>query len=66
MLYTIIDPLEVFCAGPREKTYVKKVANQVLEGVKYNQRIMLTRLISTNPGDYLNPRHQPGSDWNQG
>lgn len=65
MLYTVIDPLEVFQTPKNEKTYCKKVANAVVEGVKYNQRILLTRLISTNPGDYLNPMFQPGTVWTE-
>jgi len=60
MFQTVLDPLEVFGEENLQKTYRKKVANRVLEGVKYNQRIMLTRLISTNPADYLNPNYQPG------
>lgn len=60
MLYTIIDQNDIFFLEKREKYSYKKVANCVLEGVKYNDRVVLTRIISTDLRDYLNPDYQIG------
>jgi hypothetical protein len=61
MLYTILDENEVFLENCRRKYFYKKVDNCVLEGVKYNQDVILNRIISTNLNDYLNPNYQIGS-----
>ncbi len=65
MLYTIVDENEIFLTEKKEKYSYKKVANCVLEGVKYNNKTILTRVISTDLKDYLNPDYEIGKkvDW---
>lgn len=63
MLYTIMDENEVFARPKNPIYFYKRVDNCILEGVKYNQSILLNRIISTNPGDYLNPNYRLGMNW---
>lgn len=60
MLYTILDEAEVFYKPENLKYSYKKVDNCILQGVEYNKEVMLTRIISTDLKDYLNPRYQIG------
>ncbi|WP_159438281.1 YlzJ-like family protein [Massiliimalia massiliensis] len=60
MLYTIIDENEIFAQENQPSYFYKRVDNCILEGVKYNQDVMLNRIISTNPKDYLNPKYSLG------
>lgn len=60
MLYTVIDENEIFFEDKKTEYSYKRLDNCILEGVKYNNGIMLTRVISTNLQDYLNPDYQIG------
>ncbi len=60
MLYTILDENEIFLTEKKEKYLYKKVANCILQGVEYNNNTMLTRVISTDLKDYLNPEYEIG------
>ena len=60
MLYTIIDENEIFAQPNNTRYFYKRVDNCILEGVKYNKDVMLNRIISTNPKDYLNPQYHLG------
>lgn len=60
MLHTIINEGDIFYQPDEIKKFYKKVDNCVLEGVKYNQDVMLNRVISTNLKDYLNPHFRLG------
>lgn len=54
MLYTVINPAEMWYREKNLKYCYKKVDNCILEGVKYNHgKVCLSRVISTNPKDYL-------------
>ncbi len=61
MLYTIIDPQEIFLQQKNLKYSYKKVDNCILEGVQYNNDILISRIVSTNPKDYLNANYQLGT-----
>lgn len=60
MLYTIIDQQEIFLETKNSKYFYKKVANCLVEGVKYKEDMVVERIISTDLKDYLNPNLQPG------
>lgn len=63
ILHTILDPMEIFYEEKNLKYCYKKVDKCMLEGVKYNnENICLSRIISTNPKDYLNPEWTPGTN----
>lgn len=64
MLYTILDENEIFLTQKKEKYSYKKVANCILEGVKYKNSTRLTRVISTDLKDYLNPEYEIGKTVN--
>lgn len=60
LIHSIIDPLEMM-----EKTQDPSVWRQVpggfLQGVQCRDGLTVTRLISTDPALYLDPRYQPGA-----
>jgi hypothetical protein len=60
LIHSIIDPLEML-----EKTEDASVWQQVpggfLQGLQGQNGLTVTRLISTDPALYLDPRYQPGA-----
>lgn len=64
ILYTIVDLQEVF-AQPREdlQTEFQPIGHGYLETVREENGHRITRIISTDPADYLNPGYAPGQLW---
>lgn len=60
LLHTIIDLQEIFSHHQPQQYFYKKVENCMLEGVQYKDDIVVQRIISTNPKDYLNPQYSLG------
>lgn len=60
MLYTIVDSADIFYRTP-EITECRREEGRFLEGKITPRGFCVTRLISTNPKDYLNQTYQPGS-----
>ncbi|MBE6885008.1 MAG: hypothetical protein E7487_10420 [Ruminococcaceae bacterium] len=68
MLYTVADIEWVLNGVPSAKVESKKkcemtVAGGLVEGSIFNGKITVSRLISTNPGMYLDKRYTPGAVW---
>ena len=61
VLYTTIEPQAIFWDQKNLQYCYKKVANCIVEGVKYNEEICINRIISTNLKDYLNDAYQIGA-----
>lgn len=62
MLYTIM-PLEMVMNNLNEnkKTETVFINGMMIEGVKCGEHMRITRIISSNPNDYLNNSFSPGS-----
>lgn len=62
LFQTILDPMEVFGQESKIKYCYKKVDKCILEGVEYkNEGLCVSRIISTDLKDYLNPTWNPGA-----
>lgn len=65
ILYSVIPPEVVF--GNNQDNYynsfreIDYMGQKVQVAALSNNEFVITRLISTSPGDYLNPRFQPGT-----
>ena len=61
ILHTII-PLEQVFSQPMNVTYeYRPMHNGYLQGIHSDGVFTVSRVISTNPRDYLDPRFAPGS-----
>ncbi len=64
MLYTVAQPEEVTGEWIAKESFAprceRRLGTNVIEGVKTQEGIVLTRLISTDPRMYLDERYQPG------
>ena len=59
-LYTIV-PAEMILGGQDAVEYsYRPVHNAYIEGVSQNGKFTVSRLFSSNPRDYLDPRYSPG------
>ena len=66
MLYTVAD-VEFVMSGSetKQKTNRREITVEYgkLEGTFQNGELTVTRLISTDPKQYLNKRYSPGAVW---
>lgn len=61
VLYTIIPPEQIFDA-PQDAAYrVRSLHNSYIEGTAVGEAFCVSRLITTDPKLYLDPRFSPGS-----
>lgn len=66
MLYTVADVEFVMGGGKtKQKTTRREITVECgkLEGTFENGELTVTRLISTDPRQYLNKRYSPGAVW---
>ncbi|HIT08760.1 MAG TPA: hypothetical protein IAB55_06715 [Candidatus Merdivicinus faecavium] len=61
LLYTILGAEQIFPSDPPQ-TELKMVAGRLCECVREGERLRVSRLISTDPADFLNPALSPGAD----
>lgn len=61
ILHTIIDQNEIFAFQGTEKHEFFKMENCIVETCISNGERRVSRLISTNPYDYLNPKFNPNT-----
>lgn len=60
MLHTIL-PMEQVFPAPIPQTETRMVNGCLCECVKTGEELCISRLISTNPADFLNPAFAPGT-----
>ncbi len=61
MLYTIVNPDEVLAMEPLEPALeTVRLGKRLFEGVRGKSGFVISRMISTDPFDYLNDRYSPG------
>lgn len=62
MLYTIMNLDDVFFTGenPVLASQTMQVGGKILEGYREEGGFVISRMISTNPADYLDERFFPG------
>ncbi len=60
ILYSIVPPEQVFPSPPPEYA-VRRVHNSYIQGIEQGGEFTVSRLISTDPAMYLDPRYRPGS-----
>jgi hypothetical protein len=62
MLYYGIRPIEeVFDGTPAAASNCYYIQGHLVEGVRTQQGVSVTRLLSSDPNDYLTPELSPGS-----
>lgn len=61
-LYTIAAPQQIFPADPNAAYCYKSFHTHIVEGNEQNGQFIVSRLISTDPALYLNPRFSPGGE----
>ncbi len=62
LLYTLANQGEILKNTDKTNFSYKKVDNCVLEGVLYNNKVVINRIISTNLKDYLKADYNIGND----
>ena len=61
MLYTIVSPDEVMAMEPSDpQLETVRLGSRLCEGVRSPNGFIISRMISTNPADYLNDCYSPG------
>ncbi len=60
ILHTIVNQDEVMGLTNQFDYCYKNINGIVVEGIKSNDGVVINRLISTNPSDYLNPKYNIG------
>lgn len=61
MLYTIVSPDEVMAMEPSDpRLETVRLGSRLFEGVRNQNGFIISRMISTNPSDYLNDCYSPG------
>lgn len=60
MLYTILSLDDVFPPASEPAPEEIRVGNCLFEGRRDGQNFLISRMISTNPADYLDERYSPG------
>lgn len=60
VIHSIIDPLEML-ERTEDPSVWRQVPGGFLQGMQGENGLTVTRLVSTDPALYLNPRYQPGA-----
>lgn len=60
ILYTIVPPQQVFYEPAKAEYEYRQVHNSYVQGVRIDGKFSISRLISTDPSMYLDPRYAPG------
>ena len=60
ILHTIIPPEQIFPGDAPRGGECRRMHNNFIQGVNMNGVFTISRLISTDPKMYLNPRYAPG------
>lgn len=60
-LYTIVPPEQIFSQPVKSNCYYLQVKNSFVQGVQQGDRMVVSRLISTDPHMYLDPQYAPGN-----
>ena len=60
VIHSIIDPLEIM-ERKRDPSVWQKVPGGLIQGIAGENGLTVTRLVSTDPAMYLDPRYQPGA-----
>lgn len=63
ILHSIIPPEAIFPDEPTEFE-TRQMRSGFIQGVNINGKFTVSRLISTDPSLYLDPRYAPGSTLN--
>ena len=59
ILHTIIPPEQIFPGDAPRGGECRRMHNNFIQGVNMNGVFTISRLISTDPKMYLNPRYAP-------
>nr|WP_317412921.1 YlzJ-like family protein [uncultured Solibaculum sp.] len=65
MFYSVVPPEAILGLQDMEKREIIEVQSGFVEAVQTPDGPMVSRLISTNPKSYLDPRYAPGSFLNE-
>ncbi|WP_303790606.1 YlzJ-like family protein [Anaerotruncus colihominis] len=60
ILHTIIPPEQIFPGDAPQGSECRRMHNNFIQGVNMNGIFTVSRLISTDPKLYLDPRYAPG------
>ena len=60
ILHTIIPPEQIFPGDAPRGGECRRMHNNFIQGVNMNGVFTISRLISTDPKRYLDPRYAPG------
>ncbi|GKH46124.1 MULTISPECIES: YlzJ-like family protein [Anaerotruncus] len=60
ILHTIIPPEQIFPGGENAAYEYQELHNSYIQGVNIDGKFTVSRLISTDPRLYLDPRYAPG------
>ena len=60
ILHTIIPPEQIFLGDAPRGGECRRMHNNFIQGVNMNGVFTISRLISTDPKMYLDPRYAPG------
>lgn len=60
-LHTIVPPEQIFSQPMEHSCCYLQMENSFVQGVQQGGRMVVSRLISTNPQMYLDPRYAPGA-----
>lgn len=62
ILHSIVPPEQIFAGTDLHYEY-KPLHGGYVQGVEQNGHFTISRLISTNPHMYLDPRYAPGGEY---
>lgn len=60
VIHSIIDPLEIM-ERKSDPSVWQQVPGGLIQGIAGENGLTVTRLVSTDPAMYLDPRYQPGA-----
>lgn len=61
LIHSIVPYEQMFDTKPLSKQRYEKISGGCLELTQSGKEEYISRIISTNPADYLNPLYAPGS-----
>lgn len=61
LIYSIVPPEYIVEQPTQPKSELVSIAGGYLQGVRSPDGLVVQRVISTNPSDYLKPAFSPGS-----